>query len=391
MANFTPVNPGDLITAAFFNQVLGSFDSRISALEASLGASSGAIVITGLSPAGPLHMGDTLTVLGQNFGMPSEVTVTVGGVAVNGSSFLPGSGNNALVFQIPPVQGIPPQGQLVNLVVSNPNSAAPPYPFTLLPYVLTIPTGQVLVNMTGAPGVGTITAGNSYNFTFTLTSSTSLADVYSLTATLDANSTAAGWSATPVDGSGNALKQISIAQGQNTTTTVTVSVKVPAEAAAGSTAQVTLTVTSQTNSTGLVGSGSTAVTVGGAPPPVNTIAIAIAGVAATGLAGATNQGNTSITLPHGATSAVVALSVLVPDTASSAQYTCTGPSFGAPTWAGSVPGTDSPFFGQTNSVLVHVNITAIPAGPSSTTMTLSVQETGKAANFGQITPTINVL
>ena len=34
MANFTPVNPGDLITANYFNQVLSSFDSRISALEA---------------------------------------------------------------------------------------------------------------------------------------------------------------------------------------------------------------------------------------------------------------------------------------------------------------------------------------------------------------------
>ena len=40
MANFTPVKPGELISAAFFNQVLGSFDTRISALEASIGASS---------------------------------------------------------------------------------------------------------------------------------------------------------------------------------------------------------------------------------------------------------------------------------------------------------------------------------------------------------------
>jgi hypothetical protein len=390
MANFTPVNPGDLITAAYFNQLLGSFDSRISALEASIGASSGAIVITGLSPTGPLHMGDKVTVLGQNFGMPSEVTVTVGGVPVSGSSFLPGSGNYALIFQIPPVQGIPPQGQVVNLIVSNPTSAAPPYPFTLLPYALTIPTGQVLVNMTGAPGVGTITAGNSYNFTFTLTASTSLADVYTLAASLDATSSAAGWTATAVDSSGQPLKQISIAQGQNTTTPVNVMVTVPAAAAAGSAAHVTLTVTSSTNPTGLIGSGSTTVTVGGNPPPVNTITVAIVGVSATGIAGATFSGNNSISLPHGATSAVIALSVLVPDTASTVQYTCTGPTFGANTWSGSVPGTDSPFFGQVNSVLVHVNITAIPAGPASTTMTLSVQETGKASVFGQIAPTISV-
>jgi hypothetical protein len=391
MANFNPIKPGDLITAAYFNQILGSFDSRISALEASLGASSAAIVITGLSPAGPLHMGDTLTVLGQNFGLPSQVTVTVGGVAVSGSSFLPGSGNNALVFQIPPVQGIPPQGQTVNLIVSNPTSSAPPYPFTLFPYALTIPTGQILVNMTGAPAVGTITAGNSYSFQFTLTSSTSLSDVYKLAATLDAASTAAGWSVATVDSSGNPLSTVTIAPGQNIVTTVGVMATIPAAAAAASTGQITLTVTSSTNPTGLVGSGSTTVTVGGAPPPPNTITVAIVGVSATGLSGATNSGNNSITLPHGTTTAVVAVSLLVPDTTSSSQYTCTGPTFGAAGWNGSVPATDSPFFGQVNAVLVHVNITAVPAGPASTTMTFKVQETGKASVFGQITPAINVL
>ena len=53
---------------------------------------------------------------------------------MSASSLLPGSGNNALIFQIPPVQGIPPQGQLVTLVVTNATSPAPPFTFTLFPF-----------------------------------------------------------------------------------------------------------------------------------------------------------------------------------------------------------------------------------------------------------------
>ncbi len=389
MSSFNPVKPGDIITAAFINQVIKSFDNRISALETASGV-GGKMVITALSPAAPLHMGDQLTVIGQNFGLPSQAVVTVDGVRVDGSGFLPGSGNNALIFLIPAVQGVPPEGKLVTLIVSNPTSAAT-VQFTLFPFALTIPTGQLFVNMTGAPSVGSITSGNSYVFVFTATASTSLTDVYKLAASLDAASTAAGWSVATVDSSGNPLSQVSIKQGQNTTTTVGVKVTIPAAAAVASSAQVTLTVTSSTNPTGLIGSGLTTVTVGSAPPPPNTISVAIVGVSATGLAGASNSGNNSITLPRGTTSAVVAVSLLVPDTASSVQYTCSGPTFVGSGWAGSVSALDSPFFGQSTPVLVHVNITSVPSGPANATMTFKVQENGKPSVFGQITPSINVL
>jgi hypothetical protein len=390
MSNYNPVKPGDLITAAYFNQVLGSFDKRISALESSIGSSSGAMVITGLSPSGPLHMGDQVTVLGQNFGMPSQVTVTIDGATVSGSAFLPGSGNNALIFQIPPVQGVPPQGQLVTLAVTNPTSSAT-YQFTLLPYTLTIPTGQLFVSMTGPPSVGSITAGNSYIFVFTITSSTSLTDNYTLAASLDSASAAAQWTVATVVPSGaqagNALNQVTIQNGQNITTTVGVKVTIPANPVVTS-GQITLTVTSQTNPTGLFGSGVSTVTPNAAPPPPNTISITIAAVTASS-SGATFTGS-SMTLPHGSTSAVVAVQALCPNAGS---YAYTGPTFGAAGWAGSVVKPPSPFTttAANQSVVMQIQITAVPAGPASTTLAFKVNSTTQASVIGQISPSINVL
>jgi hypothetical protein len=388
MSNFNPVKPGDLITAAYFNQVLGSFDTRISNLEASIGT-SGAIVITGLSPSGPLHMGDTVTVLGQNFGLPSQVIVSIGGVNVSGSSFLPGSGNNALVFQIPSIPDIPPLGQTVIMLVSNSTSAAPPYSFLLLPFALTIPTGQLAISMTGAPSVGSITGGNSYTFVFTITASTSLTDNYNLAVSLDSASQAAGWTVATVNPSGGgALNQVSIPVGQNTTTQVGVTVTIPSTAGVTS-AQVTLTVTSVTNPTGLFGSGSTTVTVGSAPPPPNTIPLS--NLAATAnLSGATVSGTSSITLPHGTTSVVVAVTATPPNAGS---YSYTEPTFDDAGWVGNVvKPTTNPFpTTQANQPeLIQMQITAVPAGPASTKLHFQVQSTTQASIIGQIAPVISV-
>jgi len=389
MANYTPVKPGDLITANYFNQLLGSFDARISALEASIGASSGAMLITGVSPSGAIHMGDTITVYGQNFGVPSQVIVTVGGVTVSGTSFLPGSGNNALVFQVPPVPGIPPLGQTVLLTVSNPTSAAPPYSITLLPYALTVPTGQLLIAMTGAPSVGSITAGNKYTFIFTITSSTSLSDSYQLNAALDAASKGAGWSVATVDPStGNPMNQVTIQQGQNINTQVGVQVTIPGTAGVA-TAQLTLTVNSSTNPTGLLGTGNTTITVGAAPPPPNTIPFSNL-VATANLSGASSSGTTSISLPHGTTSAVIAVQAVFP---SADNYSYTGPTFDAAGWVGNVvKPTTNPFSttGANQPITIQMQITTVPGGPANTTLHFQVKSTTKSNIVGSISPTISV-
>ena len=390
MSSFNPVKPGDLITAAFINQVLGAFDDRISALEAASSLPGGKMVITGLSPSGILRMGDQLTVLGQSFGLPSQAVVMIDNSRVDGPSFLPGSGNNALIFQIPVVQGVPPEGKQVNLTVSNPTSATPPFPFTLFPFALTIPTGQLFVNMTAAPPVGTITANNSYIFVFTVTSDTSLGDTYLLAANLDNPSKTAGWTAAPVDAdAGTPLNQVQIPAGQKVTTRIGVKVTVPAVPVVAS-AQVKLSVTSSLNSTGVFNEGSTSINVNAPPPPPNAISINIVGVTATGLAGAIFSGNSSITLPHGTATAILAVNALCPNIDT---YDSIAPTFDAGGWAGSVTPTKVEFSTtqQNQTVLIQINITAVPPGPASTTLHFQVKSKTKENILGVVSPTISVL
>ncbi|HEY3836425.1 MAG TPA: hypothetical protein VGL72_07635 [Bryobacteraceae bacterium] len=399
MSTYNPVKPGQLISAAFINSVLSSIDQRLSKLEAAGGIGGGAMVITGLLPAGPLHMGDQVTVLGQNFGLPSQVVVTINEARVDAANFLPGSGNSALVFQIPVVQGIPPTGQTVTLMVSNPTSAAS-YQFTLFPFPTTIPTGAIFATMTGPPQVGNINAGNSYIYAFTVSASTTLSDTYAVTASLDSASKAAGWTVAPVDPvTQQALNQIPIQQGSNAKLQVGVKVTIPGTPVV-SAGLVTVTLTSSLNPIGLNGSGTTTVTLNSPPPPPNLISLSIVGVSATGpggsLPGASFSGNTSITLPHGAISGVVAVNALCPNADSAPGYVCgpspTGPTFDAAGWAGAVVPTKLTFpTTQANqTVLIQMNLTAIPAGPASTTLHFQVVEKNQTNFIGQISPTISV-
>lgn len=337
MANFNPVKPGDLITADYFNQVLGSFDVRISKLEAASGISSGQMVITGLSPSGPLHMGDQLTVLGQNFGLPSQVVVTLDGASLSGSSFLPGSGNNALVFQIPAVQGVPAQGRLVTLTVSNAISAAQTT-FVLFPFQVTIPTGNLVVNLTGSPAVGTIGANNSYLFVFTVAGFTSLTDNYTVTPSLDSASQAAGWTAIPVDPNTpdphKPLTQVTIPQGQNTKTQIGVLVAIPLAAGVAS-AQLTLTLTSLLNSS-LFGTGNITITINAAPPPPNKIGLSVTFVQSPGSFGPNGITVPASTASASTTSTVVVSAVIPSDVPEVDAYTTADPTFSNTSWVGTV-------------------------------------------------------
>ena len=118
MSNFTPVKPGDLITANYFNQILSSFDSRISALEGAT-ITSGAAVITGISPSGPVQVGQPLTVTGRNFGFSiGAQQVFIDTVQVN--AFQAGSSDQQLVFIIPnSINNVPAQGRSAILSISN--------------------------------------------------------------------------------------------------------------------------------------------------------------------------------------------------------------------------------------------------------------------------------
>jgi hypothetical protein len=242
--------------------------------------------------------------------------------------------------------------------------------------------------MTGAPNVGSITGGNSFTFVFTITASTSLTDVYSLTAGLDPASKTAGWSVATVDaGNSNPLNQVTIQQGQNTTTQVGVQVTIPNTPGVAS-AQITLTVASTTNPTGLLGTGTTTVTVGAPPPSPNKIPFSNLVVNAN-LAGATVAGN-NITLPHGTSSAVLAVQALFPD---QDNYSFTGLTFDAGGWVGKVvkPITNPFPTSQANQpITIQMQITTVPAGPTSTTLHFQVKSTTKADVIGTLALGISV-
>jgi len=374
--SYTPVKPGDLITAAFFNQVLGSFDSRISALEAS-SSSSGQIVIQQLLPLGNFYVQNQMHIVGENFGNPANVVVTVGGVQV--TSFAPGSGNTDLYFDIPPVQGLSQGGSMVSLTVDNSTSPAPASTtFLLFPVQQTSPSGNLFATMTTPPSVGTITAGNSYVYIFTVTSQTSLTDNYGLTVTLDSASQAADWTAIPVDAtSQNPITSIQIPQGQNLTTPVGVKVSIPAAAVVGSVATVALTLTSSLKP-GISGFGTTSITVGSAPTQGNAIGLKIFNPGATGTLAANGS---SVAYTSGTNPIVIIFLASLTDGGPNVSYNVSL-TFDNTAWAATLQGPDPFPMGTPNSTYQIRYSISLPPSPSNTNMHLTVTEVGKPTMQG---------
>lgn len=167
------VNPGDLILASLINSILdkiSSIDDRLSALENG-GVSTGAAIITGLLPSGPIQVGKTLTVSGRNFGFSvGAQQVFIDTVQVN--SFQAGSSDQQLIFNIPTtITDVPAQGRTATLSISNGILPAAKQTISLLP-AFTL-TGAVEVNYVG-PTTGAVTAGQPTTLQFTIKSGASL-------------------------------------------------------------------------------------------------------------------------------------------------------------------------------------------------------------------------
>ena len=115
-----PVQPGDLITAEYFNDLvaeLAALEARIIALELSSGG--GSLAILGRIPGGPYRIGDELQVIGRNF----EYTSGAARVFLNATPVIQfddtASSNERLVFNIPAVSGVEEEGTEVELRVLN--------------------------------------------------------------------------------------------------------------------------------------------------------------------------------------------------------------------------------------------------------------------------------
>jgi hypothetical protein len=173
------VIPGQLINANLMNLVLDKLSSLDDAVKALQGgaAASGAVVITGISPSGPVQVGQPLTVSGQNFGFSvGAQQVFIDSLQIN--AFQAGSSDQQLVFLVPAsITNVPAQGRSATLSISN--GILPPATRTifLLPGVTL--GGSLTVNYVG-PVTGVITPNVVATLQFTLISGANLDATYSV-------------------------------------------------------------------------------------------------------------------------------------------------------------------------------------------------------------------
>ncbi|RKH28823.1 hypothetical protein [Corallococcus sicarius] len=190
------VKPGDLITSALFNDLidyLEAQDQRLKVLEASIAT----VAILDVLPAGLIRMGSEMRVLGRGFGTASLNTVLVDTVMI--TAFKAGSSDSQLIFELPAIPNVPSTGRFVSLAVSN----ARGYASTTVqvgPAVPTVPEGSSLVTLSQTP-TGSITAGATYDFFYTLKVISNMDETFKLTPTLQppAGSAVTGWATTVTD------------------------------------------------------------------------------------------------------------------------------------------------------------------------------------------------
>lgn len=179
------VKPGDLIKAEVWNQLIAqlqSLDERVNILETAGSAQPNAPVLTGRNPTGDIVVGSRLTLTGRNFVDPRNLNLAIfrnGMQTITINQFLPESTQTSLVFSLPSnlFTGLPAN---MTVSVSNPNGNSVSLPIRVLPLVV-IPQGQVGIPPPTLP-VGTINAGSSYVYQFSVASETNVPEMYEFSA-----------------------------------------------------------------------------------------------------------------------------------------------------------------------------------------------------------------
>jgi IPT/TIG domain len=195
------VQPGDLITSAFFNELieqLETLDARVTALEGAPGPGDGTgnVVITAMSPS-PAREGEDLTIVGANFGF----SIGAHRVRFNGVQpplFRSGSGDSVLICEVPELPGLADTGSPVTLTVSNAISTVTRV-ITVLPAV-PAPLGNIDTLFDGATP-DPLTAGMDNEFAFKLSSDASVADTLVVTPRVEVGGADAGWATAVLDSS----------------------------------------------------------------------------------------------------------------------------------------------------------------------------------------------
>ena len=219
------VGPGDLIRAQDYNAMLAwlrDLDGRVAALE---GADE-SVVITGVIPAGPIRIGDTIEIIGRNFGF-SLGAHRVYFNSTRATIFnTQDSGDTRLVLVVPSVPGVSEAGTQVVLTAGN-QTSVDTEEVTLRPAVQQ-QEGSIGLLYTGATVDGAdateIPEDSTALFNFNLESDALLPT----TVTLTPDVSEAAWedSLEVFDSSGNLLtsRQIPLEPGQQTTFSVQLTV-----------------------------------------------------------------------------------------------------------------------------------------------------------------------
>jgi hypothetical protein len=218
------VNPGDLITADFCNELIGTLialDARVTKLEkGTVVTPGGAPVIEHRNPSGIVRVGDLLTLTGRNFSPLSRTRVRIG-TAPAITAFTGDSTDTRLTFGVPDAFASLPVS--TTLVVETPlGTSSPPIGITIERALQQNP-GRVLVTE-DISGLAKIEVGKTYQLQWLVTSETLLPDTYAFSIDLD-NGDPAG-SESEWDG----LIKLNVLEKQIVPTTpllVTATVKIP--------------------------------------------------------------------------------------------------------------------------------------------------------------------
>jgi hypothetical protein len=187
------VQPGDLITAADWNDVVDTLAdvlTRLGALEAGSQQLTG-LAIEQVVPDGPYRIGDTLKIVGRNFQYSiGAATVFVGPTQV--LNLLPTSSDTMLQFVIPSVPGVIEAGTSLDLIVLN-HSDTKSVPIVLKPK-LTSTVGNVVVTWASVDKA-TFQPGDTVTFQYTIRSGTNNRATWTLSPVIDVAANAAAWNA----------------------------------------------------------------------------------------------------------------------------------------------------------------------------------------------------
>jgi hypothetical protein len=262
--SLTPVQSGNVITANLMNQVIGALtdlDTRVSKLEGTATTTAAAPHILTISPQSNVHVGDSMTVTGTHLWAAglNAVYIDLNGTLTQVTSFTTQS-DTQLTFNIPTVF-VQAGGSSVYLRVISPTLGSDSAQFTLLPATVTIPTGEITVQLSALPNTvfnAPATGVSNYTLNYRISANTTLGDTYSLNPTV----TAPGWSAAILNSGipvANAILYIPAAPSASQPSISTGSLQLTIPAGATGSANLVLTVVSHLNPSGLTVSSPTAV------------------------------------------------------------------------------------------------------------------------------------